>query len=288
MFGFLNINKPSGKTSHDIVSILRKVTGIKQIGHAGTLDPLASGVLPIAIGKATKLIDYLPSDKRYVVGLEFGKTSDTFDIEGRVEKLDCKSVSLEQIKSVLPSFRGKIEQVPPAYSAVHYKGKRLYELARTGKIPQDIPSRTIEIYRNEIVDFDERNQRLKLDISCSKGTYIRTIVNDLGLKLNNGAVMFELIRKESAGMKLESAIDLNNDISVELIQEKLINPAKILPLNAFDIDDEEYMLVKNGCQIKNRFEKANNTDILLLKNGILIALAQTTGEYISPKKVMLS
>ena len=154
LFGFLNINKPSGITSHKVISILRKITGIKQIGHAGTLDPLASGVLPVAIGKASKLIDYLPSDKSYRVGMYLGMTSDSFDTEGVITKNDCEKVTIEQVESALPKFRGEIKQVPPAFSAVHYNGKRLYELARSGKIPEDIPARDITIYKNELVDFD--------------------------------------------------------------------------------------------------------------------------------------
>ena len=117
MFGFLNVNKPSGITSHKVISILRKITGIKQIGHAGTLDPLASGVLPVAIGKASKLIDYLPSDKSYCVGMYLGMTSDTFDTEGVIEKRECEKITLDQIQNVLPQFRGETKQIPPAFSA---------------------------------------------------------------------------------------------------------------------------------------------------------------------------
>ncbi|MCD7780608.1 MAG: tRNA pseudouridine(55) synthase TruB, partial [Candidatus Gastranaerophilales bacterium] len=143
MFGFLNINKPSGITSHKVISVLRKITGIKQIGHSGTLDPLACGVLPVAIGKASKLIDYLPSDKSYQAGLYLGMKSDTYDIEGNIEKTGFRKISKDEIINVLNHYRGTVKQIPPAYSAVHYNGKRLYELAREGKIPDDIPSRDI-------------------------------------------------------------------------------------------------------------------------------------------------
>ena len=156
MFGFLNVNKPSGITSHQVISKLRKITGVKQIGHAGTLDPLASGVLPVAIGKTTKLLDYLPSDKAYIVKMEFGKRSDTYDIEGNIEETGYRKVMLVEIEKGLVFQRGKVKQIPPAFSAVHYNGKRLYELAREGKIPEDIPSREITIYENEILNFDFR------------------------------------------------------------------------------------------------------------------------------------
>ena len=213
MFGFLNVNKPSGMTSHKVISVLRKITGIKRIGHAGTLDPLASGVLPVAIGKAASLIDYLPSDKRYIAGLEFGKKSDTYDIEGNIEVVNAKPVTLQEIEKVLSLFRGEVRQIPPAFSAVHYNGKRLYELARAGKIPDNILSRLINIYQNDILEFDEQTQKLKLDITCSKGTYIRTIVNDLGEALNTGAVMYELTRIEAGGMNIKNSISIDEYIS---------------------------------------------------------------------------
>ena len=150
MFGFLNVNKPKGITSHKVISLLRKITGIKQIGHAGTLDPIASGVLPIAIGKCSKLIDYLPTDKSYRVSLQFGKVSDTFDTDGNVQETGYRKIELSEIEKILDEFRGDIKQIPPAFSAVHYNGKRLYELARQGNIPDDIPSRNITVYKNEM------------------------------------------------------------------------------------------------------------------------------------------
>ena len=285
MFGFLNVNKPSGITSHKVISILRKITGIKQIGHAGTLDPLASGVLPVAIGKASKLIDYLPSDKSYRVGMYLGMTSDTFDTEGVVEKKLCEKVALEQIESILPRFRGETKQVPPAFSAVHYNGKRLYELARSGKIPDDIPSRDITIYKNEIVDFDYEKQVLRLDISCSKGTYIRTIVNDLGEVLGCGAVMFELTRTEAASMKLENAIELKETLSKNEIIDNLVKPQEVLPLTKIEISPDDFKRVLNGNKFENTYKVSN--EILLLKEGKIIALAFADEKFIQPKKVLL-
>ncbi len=285
MFGFLNINKPSGITSHKVISILRKITGIKQIGHAGTLDPLASGVLPVAIGKASKLIDYLPSDKSYCVGMYLGMTSDTFDTEGVIEKRECSKVTLEEIDAVLPKFRGETKQIPPAFSAVHYNGKRLYELARSGKIPEDIPSRDITIYKNELVSFDYDKQVLKLDIACSKGTYIRTIVNDLGECLGCGAVMFELTRTDAASMKLKDALDLNETLSKEDILKKLINPKDVLPLATIEITPDDFKRVLNGNKFENTYKVSN--EILLLKEGKIIALAQADEKFIQPKKVLL-
>ena len=285
MFGFLNVNKPSGITSHKVISILRKITGIKQIGHAGTLDPLASGVLPVAIGKASKLIDYLPSDKSYCVGMYFGMISDTFDTEGVIEKRECEKITLDQIQNVLPQFRGETKQIPPAFSAVHYNGKRLYELARSGKIPDDIPARDITIYKNELVSFDYQKQILKLDISCSKGTYIRTIVNDLGEVLGCGAVMFELTRTDAASMKLDNAIELKETLSKNDIVENLVKPQDVLPLTQIEISPDDFKRVLNGNKFENTYKV--NGEILLLKENSVVALAQADDKFIQPKKVLL-
>ncbi len=285
MFGFININKPSGITSHKVISILRKITGIKQIGHAGTLDPLASGVLPVAIGKASKLIDYLPTDKRYTAGMYLGMKSDTYDTEGNITKIECNKISLEQIEAILSSFRGEIKQIPPAYSAIHYNGKRLYELARAGKIPDDIPSREITIYKNEIIDFDYEKQILKLDIYCSKGTYIRSIVNDIGEGLNCGAVMYSLERTQSSGMEIKNSLNLDEKTIKDDISSHLIAPQNIINLPQIEISENEYQNVLNGNKFPNSHSVLGN--VLLLKYNRVIALANAEKDFIQPKKVLL-
>lgn len=285
MFGFLNINKPSGITSHKVISILRKITGIKQIGHAGTLDPLAQGVLPVAIGKASRLIDYLKEDKCYRVTLNFGFISDTYDIEGKVEKLNTAKVNLEEIKKVLLNFQGRLKQIPPAFSAVHYNGKRLYELAREGNIPEDIPSREITIYENKLLNFDYENQILELEISCSKGTYIRSIVNDIGSQSGTGAIMTKLIRIKSSGMDLSDALNLSDTLTKEDIEKHLINPVNILPLFHTNITEEAYKKVLNGNKYDNKTHHTGEG--LLCYNDKVIAIAEFQKEYIQPKKVLL-
>lgn len=285
MFGFLNINKPKGITSHKVISVLRKITGIKQIGHAGTLDPIASGVLPVAIGKASKLIDYLPTDKSYQVSMFLGKISDTYDTDGVVEDTGFRKIELSEIENILDEFRGDITQIPPAYSAVHYNGKRLYELARAGKIPDDIPSRRICVYKNEIISFDYEKQILKLDISCSKGTYIRTIVNDIGQKLGSGAVMFELIRTMSADMAIDNAIDLDENLEKSFIEQNLISPLNLIKLPVIELNDETYKKVLNGNRFKNNYNL--NGEIFLVKNKNIIAIAIAQDDFIQPKKVLL-
>ena len=286
MFGFLNVNKPSGISSHKIISQLRHITGIKQIGHAGTLDPLASGVLPVAIGKAAKLIDYLPSDKSYIAGMYLGMTSDTFDTEGNIVKTEFRKINKEEIEAVLSQFRGKINQIPPAYSAVHYNGKRLYELARVGKIPDDIPSREVIIYKNEILDFDFDKQMLKLEISCSKGTYIRSIVNDIGGILGAGAVMFELTRTMSANMMLENAVNLDENYTKNDIERNLIPPQTVLPIKCIEINQNDFNKIINGNKIANSNQYCVK-EALLFYNGKITALAEVSEDFIQPKKVLL-
>ena len=285
MFGFLNINKPSGMTSHSIISVLRKITGIKQIGHAGTLDPLASGVLPVAIGKASKLIDYLNADKEYIAGLILGKVSDTYDTEGTVEDTGYRKIEKNEIVNALKTFQGKIFQIPPAYSAVHYNGKRLYELARQGKIPEDIPQREITIYKNEIVSFDYEKQLLKLDIACSKGTYIRSIVNDLGQCIGSGAVMCELKRIKSASMTIDNSISVTKETNKEEIEKNLISPKKLLSMPFIEINSKEFERVKNGNHIINRFEIKDF--VIITKEDIPIALAFANNDLVQPKKLLL-
>ena len=285
MFGFINVNKQSGVSSHKIISVLRKITGIKQIGHAGTLDPLACGVLPVAVGKATKLIDYLDENKSYRVDLIFGKTSDTYDIEGTVEDTFADKVSEAAIIEALKSFRGEITQIPPAFSAVHYNGKRLYELARSGKIPDDIPSRKVNIFKNEIVGLDYQKQILTLDIDCSKGTYIRSIVNDLGNAVGAGAVMSALVRTKSSGMKIENSIVLSDDTTIDDLKKVLINPVDLIELPQININEEQYKKLLNG----NRFCNITKVtgDVLLVKDNNAVAFAVAENEYIQPKKVLL-
>ena len=285
MFGFININKQTGITSHKIISLLRSITGIKQIGHGGTLDPLASGVLPVAIGKAAKLIDFLPEDKSYKAGIYLGKVSDTFDIEGEVKETGYRKITKNEVISVLEQFRGEIVQIPPIYSAIHYNGKRLYELAREGKIPDDIPARKVNIYKNEIIDFDYENQILKLEINCSKGTYIRSIVNDIGSLLKSGGVMYELIRTKSSGMCIENSITIDNETTREQIQSSIINPVELIDMPKLETNENIYKKIITGNKFKNTTPYIGN--VLLTKNNSIVAYATADSEYIQPKKVLI-
>lgn len=289
MFGFLNINKPKGMTSHDVVAMLRRALKIKQIGHTGTLDPMATGVLPVAIGKASRLIEYLQENKRYIADVQFGKVSDTFDTEGAVKDYSNKKAAKEQIKEALNNFRGKIEQIPPAHSAVHYKGKRLYELARQGIIPDDIPKRTVFVTKLELVEFDEESQSAKLEIHCSKGTYIRSIINDLGLTIGTGAVMSGLVRTKSGLFELENAISPDCITDKAEAEKYLINPVEVLSYKCYELTEIEYKKIQHGQSIAtDDFE--DNEYVCLTFNNELCAISQKqeNSNILVTKKVFIS
>ncbi len=181
---------------------------MKRLGHAGTLDPMATGVLPVFAGHATKVCDILPDhDKTYEAGFRFGVTTDTQDVTGTVTKERPAKVTAEQLEKVLESFRGEIMQVPPMYSAVSVGGKRLYELARQGR-EIEREARAVTIYKLELAGFDTSAQSGTLKISCSKGTYIRTLINDIGEALGCGGIMTSLVRTAACGFSLADCVTL--------------------------------------------------------------------------------
>ena len=273
LFGFLNVNKPIGMTSHDVIAVLRKICKIKQIGHTGTLDPMASGVLPVAIGKASRLIEFLQENKAYRTKIIFGKVSDTYDTEGAIKEYSQKKVTKEDIECALKIFEGKIEQIPPAYSAVHYKGKRLYELARNGVIPDDIPKRTVFVSKIELINFDYDSQSASVDIECSKGTYIRSIVHDLGLHLGVGAVMSGLERTKSGCFVISNSVSLDLLSDFSDIEKNLINPIDVLSFNCHELSEIEFQKIRHGQSLyDSNFE--NEEFVSLVFKGELVAIAQ--------------
>lgn len=206
MDGILCIDKPAEITSFVCCAKVRRLLGEKKAGHAGTLDPMATGVLPILVGKATRALDLIPThDKRYTATMQFGLTSDTLDIWGNVQKTEKKPPVLAEIEAVLPRFRGDILQVPPMTSALKKDGKRLYELARQG-IEVERQPRPITVYRLEILAYQPESGTLTFDCHCSKGTYIRSICDDIGRLLGCGAVMTALQRTEAAGFTLSDCV----------------------------------------------------------------------------------
>lgn len=206
--GIICINKPQEFTSFDVVAKMRGITGTKKIGHAGTLDPMATGVLPLFFGCATRACDRMPEDgKRYTADFQLGLETDTYDIWGKILREQQASCSRSEIEAVLAGFRGRIEQLPPMFSAVRVNGQRLYELARQGKTIERKP-RCVEITLLELLEFDEERQCGRLDIVCSKGTYIRSICHDLGERLGCGGVMTGLVRTQAGIFTLKDCITL--------------------------------------------------------------------------------
>lgn len=274
MFGFLNIYKPVGMTSHDVISVLRRVTKIKQIGHTGTLDPFAEGVLPVCIGKATRLIEYLEDDKAYVGTFCFGKSTDSYDIEGNTVEEFSTRVIENEIINALKQFEGEIEQVPPIYSAIKVDGKKLYEYAREGKTVE-IKSRKVVIEKIELKSFDEARQIAEIYIKCSKGTYIRSIANDLGKSLNNGCYLSRLQRVQAGRFMIENTVKLDDLDNAETVEKRLINPLDYLPQPRQELNEIEYNRAIHGMSVYNRIN-ANEGEVILTKSGKLVAISKVT------------
>lgn len=282
LFGFLNIYKPVGMTSHDVVSVLRRVTKIKQIGHTGTLDPFAEGVLPICIGKATRLIEYLQDDKEYLATVQFGAATNTFDLDGEKVFTSDKKVSRDDIKEGLKSFEGEILQLPPIFSAIKVKGKKLYEYARKGE-EVEIQPRKVVIENIELKNFDEELQQAQILLKCSKGTYIRSIANDLGKNLGCGGYLIKLIRTQAGKFRVENSVQLDG-IDVE---SNLINPLDILNLPKIAVDNDDLARIKNGMPIHKTCDKIGNFVSLIYNDVEICAVGIADGEKIKLKKVFI-
>lgn len=209
MNGILVIDKPKEFTSFDVIAVVRRITGQRKVGHTGTLDPNATGVLPVLLGSATKVQDLiLNHNKTYEAKFSLGLTTDTLDIWGEVVSRRVSHHKKADLIEILPVFTGEIEQIPPMFSAVQKNGQRLYDLARKG-IEVEREARKVTVYRLELLNFDEETQEGRLLVECSKGTYIRTIIDDIGKRLGCGAVMTELRRTEACGFSLEDSITLD-------------------------------------------------------------------------------
>jgi tRNA pseudouridine55 synthase len=206
--GIINVNKPAGETSFHVVARLKRLTGEKRVGHAGTLDPIATGVLPVCFGQATRIAEFLSNNsKTYLAQIELGITTDTFDREGKVvERSDTGDITKAHIEEALASFRGVIEQVPPAFSALKQGGRRSYELARAG-VPVELKPRRVEITRLELVSC--QLPLIEIEVDCSKGTYIRSLANDIGRLLGCGAYLKGLTRIKCGPYSILDALSLD-------------------------------------------------------------------------------
>ena len=283
MFGFLNIYNPQCKTSHDVVATLRRITKIKQIGHTGTLDPFAEGVLPVCIGKATRLIEYLEDDKAYIGTIQLGKSTTTYDTEGDEVNISDKKVSLQEVEAVLSKFRGEIQQLPPIYSAIKVNGKKLYEYARKGEEVK-IEPRRVNIYKLEIVNFDKEKLTLELHIECSKGTYIRSIAHDLGEALNCYGHLIKLVRIKAGKFTIDESIQLEDLKTKEQLQDKLIYPLTYLNYPKYELSDLEKEKVSHGMAIN--IDRPNGT-VILISQKQLIAVANIENNKAKILKVFI-
>ena len=291
--GILVIDKDKGMTSADVVYHLRKVLHIKKMGHAGTLDPDVTGVLPIAIGQATKLIELMHKEnKKYVGQGILGFATGSYDISGT--KIESKKITTKikghQVQKAMQEFVGNIEQVPPIYSAVRVKGKHLYEYARAG-IKVERPKRQVEIFSYDLVNepvFDKVNgqELFDFEIECSKGTYVRSLVNDLGTKLGVPAVMKNLRRTSSSGFDIDQAVSLTEITENPNMVNELLQPIDSFFSNYAheDIDTNLWGKVKNGATISL---KTNAKKVALRYNNRVKAIYQKDGTMYRPYLMLL-
>ncbi len=292
MNGVLNILKPPAMTSSDVVSHLRRMLGEKKIGHTGTLDPGAAGVLPVCAGRATKIADYIMrGDKEYIAEILFGVETDTLDSYGSVVRTCECSVTREMLAEVLPAFVGTLLQKPPMYSAVKHQGKKLYELARRG-IEVEKPPRAVTVYEAKILHGQEN--RFLLRFRCSKGTYIRTLCADIGERLSCGAITSFLMRTETCGYRIEETYTLPEIES--LVKENKLDDA-LIPLGqalAFmqKIDCDPFLmrffatgtpidLIKTGIKAKE------NTDYAVYCGGTLVGIGRRVGDRLKIMSMLM-
>lgn len=283
MDGYLLVNKHRGPTSHDVVTDMRRIFRTKKVGHTGTLDPLATGLMVVLVGKATKAADYIISeDKSYIATMRLGAVSDTLDSTGNITELEHKEISDEIILKTLNSFLGKSMQTPPMYSAKKINGKKLYELAREGK---DVKRKPVDIEISDIKLLSREGDEISFFVHCSKGTYIRSLIDDFGKKLNYGAIMTSLERTQTG----DFSIDKHKAYTVDEIEKCRDLKSLLFPLDTvfkkypkivMDERNEEY--IKNGIpydfkkgRIKNKY-----------KVGDLLRVYNKRNEFFAVMEVM--
>jgi len=257
--GILNIDKPRGMTSYRVVALVKRLSGERRVGHAGTLDPLATGVLPVCLGQATRVVEFLvAARKTYRAEIELGVTTDTYDASGSIIRQENSAgIHREQVEKALSSFRGVIRQTPPMYSAIKHQGKRLYELARAG-ITVERKSRPVTIHNLDIVDFQP--PLVTVEVECGKGTYIRSLAHDLGQILGCGASLKSLIRQRYGPFDIEDAVSLPQleDAFRQGHWEHLVHPmdSVLSAWPAVVVDEATERLIKNGALVALPLESA--------------------------------
>lgn len=289
--GFLNIHKPRGITSHDVVARVRRIfqrdTGSKKVGHAGTLDPLAEGVLIVCVGNATRLSDYvMHTTKQYRATLKLGEVTDTYDAEGRtIAEYDAQHITVQHVQAVLKNFIGDIQQVPPMYSAIKKGGKKLYELAREG---EDIAleARPVHIDHIELTRFD--NQSVELLVTCGAGTYIRSLAYDIGSVLGVGAHLTDLVRVASGTFHINDAIVLENLLQDPTWTRHMIAPQQaLIQFPALTLDETQTQALQYGRSFRNPTAIVGETIMGYAPSGELLAILRSDDDWLRPYKVFL-
>ena len=275
MNGVLLINKEKGITSSDVVVKLKHILNIKKVGHTGTLDPLAEGLMLVTVGKATKISNLLVEKyKEYIATFELGYQTNTYDIEGKVINKSDKVAEKDEITKVINSYKKTYLQEVPIYSSVKVNGKKLYEYARNN-IEVELPKREVEIKDIEVLSIEENKIVIKTYVS--KGTYIRSLINDIGLSLETYATMTDLIRTKVDKYNLEDAYTLED---VEENNYKLLSIEEVLDYPKIELDDEVYKKVSNGVKISNDYNI--NDKVILKYNDHLVAIYEEKDNYLIP------
>lgn len=295
--GILNINKPKGLTSHDVVSRLRKILNMKKIGHTGTLDPAATGVLPICLGKTTRLIQYFPSDKQYIAEITLGITTDSYDSDGNITSKQKVILDKENITKALEQFKGEIIQTVPVFSATHYKGKKLYEYAHKGIEVTDLPTKTVTIYDLELIEIineSEENPIIVLKIDCSTGTYIRSIAYELGKALGYGAYLSKLTRTIASKLKIEDSITLEDLEKVKedgTVDRLFSSPANIIDMPSLKVGFGQIERISKGQFFKAKKPLHDQDKAILLidkeNNPIAVCMYSANNDIIKPITVLI-
>jgi len=303
--GILVVSKPAGPTSHDIIDTVRRLTGVRRVGHGGTLDPFAMGVLPVFIGRATRMVDYHRGDsKAYRASVVFGASSTTDDIDGEMTPGEAPPPDRATVEEALSAFRGEIEQVPPDHSAVHVDGKRAYELARGGQKPE-IAARQVTIHGLDLTGWDTADQErplAEIEVRCSAGTYIRSLARDLGRQLGCGAYLGALTRTASGPFVIASAHSLEHvraELAAGNLEAMLLSPdAGLEHIPMVRIPDKDREAIARGQIIRVRGEVSGPIDpAAVLENaevvrvlderGALVAMAHVTKGRLYPDKVFI-
>lgn len=273
--GVVIVNKPKGMTSHDVVSAIRRIYHTRRVGHTGTLDPMATGVLPVCVGNATRASDMLlASDKRYVAQLILGKRTDTLDIEGEITEVREVEVTESRVREVIAAFIGEQEQIPPMYSAIKQNGKKLYDLARQG-IEVEREPRRINIHSIEVLEVNLPT--ITIDVRCSKGTYIRSLCDDIGTKLGCGAVMSALKRVETAGFSIENSYTLDELAAMDELESVLLPTDKLFSdLPSIHLNEKQEKSITNGVRMTWRNGIEGQSYRLYSQSGRFLCISKIT------------